>query len=135
MDRYLVIEPSGDLRWIHCHRDGLLDAFYSAIGCDCVENVYSIFSPICLIVDESDRIKHPPQVHNSLASRLYSGFFRGCDDIVGPCVLVAMRRCDNEYGDMDWFPLNDDELTVLSIYLGINIPNFPVMFSEDPNES
>lgn len=135
MDRYLVIEPSGELWWISCHRKGLLNALHSAIGCDCVENVHSIFSPICLIVDESGRIKTPPQVHNPLASLLYAGWILGCDDIVGPCVLASMRRCDNEYGDMDWFPLNDDELSVLSIYLDVNIPEFPAMFSGGNNES
>lgn len=118
MENYLVIEPSGSLRWVEIDRARLLDGLYKAIGCDCVENVRTIIPDVCLIVDESGKIKFPPQPHNAAASRLYRGWLLGLDNIVGPAVVAAIHLVD---GESDWVPLNDAELAKLRA-LGFQIP-------------
>lgn len=131
LERYLVIEPSGDLRWIELERKDLLDVFYKEIGCSCIESVRSVWYPIYLIVDDVGRLLNPPKPHNELASRLYPGWILGDDDIVGSVILVAVREDPNSlYHEYDFFPLNLEELEILSIYMGINIPKFPAMFSD-----
>ena len=72
------------------------------------------------IIDESGKIKNPPQQHNELASNLYYGWLRGLDDIVGPAVLAALRPT-GPYNELDWYPLNTEELLKLE-KLGYNIP-------------
>lgn len=126
IDYYLCIEPSGDLRWISVPRlpnnETLRrEKFSSAIGCDWLENVYTRLPNICLVVDECGKIKQIPQLPNFLASRLYAGAPFG-DLIHGPAVVCAMHPV-NEIGEMDWVPLTAGELSVLSLYLGIEIPD------------
>lgn len=115
-EKYMVIEPSGDVRWIEIDRLNLLEEFYDAIGCDCLENVRTIIPDVCLIVDESGRIKDPPQLHNDRASHMYLGWILGCDDIVGPAIVAAIHLVD---GESDWVPLNDFELFKVKNFLGL----------------
>lgn len=117
MERYLVIEPSGELRWIHTEREQLLQTFYAAIGCDCIETVQTLVPDVCMIVDESGKVKTPPQRHNERASQLYAGYINWtqANNIVGPAVLVAVHPVN---GEPDLVPLNALELrrlTALSI--------------------
>ncbi len=126
IDRYLCITPQGDVEWItvpHVPGNERLrrEKFCSAIGCDWLEQVYSRLPNILLIVDECGKIKEIPQLPNFLASRLYAGAPFG-DLIHGPAVVCAMHPV-NEIGELDWVPLTAAELSVLSLYLGIEIPD------------
>lgn len=115
---FLVIETDGSLRWIQTNPFRLCEDFYNAIGCDWLENVYTVLDDIVLIVDEVGKVKSVPQDFNPLASRLYGGFLYG-DYIAGPAVVAAIHLVD---GESDWVPLNTSELVRLSVFLGIEIP-------------
>lgn len=121
MDKYLTIYPSGDLCWVELHTGHFFPGMYNVIGCDCVEMVQTIIPGICIVVDESGRVKYPPQRHNDVASRLYRGWHFGVGDIVGPAIVVAVRPT-GPYHELDWFPLNAVELAHLSLALGLPIP-------------
>ena len=130
-EKYLRIDPSGEITWIQLDRvlhkyfdgDGPdLDQIHAAIGCSCMEQVRTVIPGIVLLIDESGKIKDPPQHHNEIASRLYYGFLVGKDDIVGPAIVAAMRPTE-PYGEMDLFPLNDVELAKLSLCLGVELPD------------
>ena len=117
MERYLVIEPSGELRWIHTEREQLLQTFYAAIGCDCIETVGTVVPNIYMIVDESGKIKTPPQEHNERASRLYAGYMNWsrANNIAGPAILASIGIVN---GEPDIVPLNELALRRLTA-LGI----------------
>ena len=119
-EKYLVIHPDGKLTWEEIPREQMLDRLHEIIGCSTVEQVRTMIRGIVLIVDESGRIKDPPQNHNALASCLYYGWIAGMDDIVGPAVLAALRPV-GPYHELDWFPLNEPELNTLR-NLGFQIP-------------
>ena len=121
-DKYLVISPSGGLRWEEFERDHWFPRMYEVIGCDCVEQVRTVIPGICIVIDESGKIKCPVQPHNELASRLYYGYHVGLDNIVGPAVVVALRPF-GPYQELDWFPLDPAELARLSLHLGVAIPD------------
>lgn len=130
-EKYLRIDPSGEISWINidrvpykwCDAEGIsLDQIYAAIGCDCMEQVRTVIPGIVILVDESGKIKDPPQRHNELASRLYLGYLRGMDDICGPAIVCAMRPTE-PIGEMDLFPLNAVELAKLSLHLGVPLPD------------
>lgn len=130
IERYLRIDPSGEITWINvdrvpyrwCDGEGMsIDQIYAAIGCSCFEQVRTVLPGIVILVDESGRVKDPPQRHNEIASRLYLGWLRGLDDIVGPAIVCAMRPTE-PYGELDLFPLDSVELAKLSLYLGVELP-------------
>ena len=130
-EKYLRIDPSGDIIWVDidrvlyswCDADGLsLDQVHAAIGCDCLEQVCTVIPGIVLLIDESGKIKYPPQRHNEVASRLYYGFLIGKDDIVGPVIVAALRPTE-PYGERGLFPLNQVELAKLSLCLGVELPD------------
>ena len=106
MEKYMVIMPSGEIRWELVEPAERMKRIYEIIGTDFVENVCTILPDICIIVDESGKIKNPPQQFNPLASLLYAGFLRGHDIIVGPAIVAAIHIVD---GDPDWVPLNQQE--------------------------
>lgn len=116
MEKYLVIYPDAHTEWMECEHDQLLKSCYKVIGCSCVENVRTIFPDVCLIVDESGKIKHPAQPFNDLASTLYAGSIFGDDDIVGPAVVAAIHLVD---GEPDWVPLNDFELYIVTQHIAL----------------
>lgn len=130
-ERYLRIDPSGELSWVLIDRvpykfdpsiEGLsLDQIYAAIGCSCMEQVRTIIPGIVILIDESGKLKSPPQPHNELASRLYAGWHYGLDDIVGPALVCAMRPTP-PIGEHDLFPLQHRELLQLSLVLGVHLP-------------
>ena len=115
MEKYLVIEPGGWLREIETEREQLLETFRTAIGCDCIETVKTVIPDICLIVDESGKVKTPPQRHNERASRLYAGYitWSGANNIAGPAILAAVHLVN---GEPDLVPLNALELRRLTAY-------------------
>lgn len=130
-EKYLRIDPSGEITWIqldrvlhkYCDGDGPdLDQIHASIGCSCMEQVRTVIPGIVLLIDESGKIKDPPQRHNEIASRLYYGFLIGKDDIVGPVIVAALRPTE-PYGELDLFPLNDVELAKLSLCLGVELPD------------
>lgn len=132
LEKYLRIDPSGEITWIELERLPRYDEIYCGaeavsildlhpvIGCDCVEMVRSVIPGIVFFVDESGRIKDPPQALNPLVSRLYAGTAYG-DPIVGPAVLFAVRRTE-PYGEEDIFPLSESQLSILSLALGVQLP-------------
>lgn len=91
----------------------MLDKLHEIIGCSCVEQVRTIVKNVVMIVDESGKIKNPPQEHNALASTLYYGWIAGMDNIVGPAVLAELRPV-GPYQELDWFPLRPINLVRLS---------------------
>lgn len=107
LEKYMVIYPDCHIEWMECEHDQLVKSCYKVIGCSCVENVRTIIPDVCLIVDESGKLKNPAQPHNDLASTFYAGWIFGDDDIVGPAVVAAIHQVD---GESDWVPLNDFEL-------------------------
>lgn len=123
MSKYLVVYPDGDIHWeeIPDHGHERLDRMHDVIGCSCVEQVRTIFPDISLVIDESGKCKYPPKEHNELASRLYYGYHIGCDDIVGPVILCGLDHV-GPYHELDLVPLNERQLSLLSLVFGKKIP-------------
>ena len=120
-DHYLVLYPSGELRWIQItDRRYLAAEFRKAIGCDWLEHVTLPHGFGC-VVDECGKIKERPQLFNPLASRFYPGTQFG-DPLVGPVVFV---RIDLVNGESDWVPLRDEDLARISLMIGEPIPELP----------
>lgn len=127
-EKYLKINPSGTLEWIELdrlprHDDIYLGAeavsvsdLYPVIGCSCVEQVYTIIPGVVIMVDESGKIKYPPQPINPKASRLYAGSAHG-DFIHGPAVVFALRSTP-PYGEYDIFPLEAHQLLAVMKAIG-----------------
>lgn len=120
-EQYLVIEPSGEVRWEEIRREALLDRLHEIIDCDCVEQVRTIIPDLVLIVDESGRVKTPPKEHNELCSWLYMGWIVGVDDIVGTAVLATLKPV-GPYHELDWFTITDRQKAFL-LSLGFEIPD------------
>ncbi len=130
-EKYLRIDPSGDVTWISIDRvpyefdpsiEGLnIEQIYAAIDCSCFEQVCTVIPGIVLLVDESGKIKDPQQRHNELASRFYMGYLRGLDDIVGPAIVAAMRPTP-PIGEHDLFPLLPSEIQKVEFILGKKVP-------------
>lgn len=114
-EKYWVLDPDGSACQIEIERINMLDEFYAAIDCDCLENVRTIIPDVCLIVDESGRIKYPAKQHNARASLLYLGYLVGRDDIVGSAILAAIHLVD---GESDWVPLSPSELAKVTACIG-----------------
>ena len=106
MERYMVIMPSGEIRWELVEPAERMKRFYEIIGTDWVENVYTILPDICIIVDDYGNLKDPPQQFNLWASLLYAGFHLERDYIAGPAIVAAIHLVD---GKLDWVPLNQKE--------------------------
>lgn len=132
MELYLKIDPDGTLSWIPLCRKRLFDSvfngaegldvsdLYPVIGCSCVEQVHTRIRGVVILVDESGKIKDPPQPVNPLASKLYAGAPYG-DMIHGPAVVFSLRPTP-PIGEHDLFPLHKSELNLLSVCLGVPIP-------------
>lgn len=120
-DRYLVIDPIGELRWIRTSRDNMVRDFHNAIDCNWLENVYTVLPGIVIIVDEVGKVKQNPQRYNPIASRLYAGSPFG-DPIVGPAVLASIGLVD---GESDWVSLTNAQLQCVAQYLQIELPAVP----------
>lgn len=118
-ERYLVIYPNGKLKWILADGDELVPAFRRVIGCNWLENVYTVLPDIVIIVDEVGKVRQNPQRLNPIASRLYAGTQFG-DPIVGPAVVAAIHLRD---GDLDWVPLTVPELIKVRNFLQIDLPD------------
>lgn len=131
-EKYLKIDPSGELSWIELERFPRHDEIYlgaealdvrdlyPVIGCSCVEMVYSRIRGVVFMVDESGKIKDPMQPLNPLASKLYAGAPYG-DMIHGPVVLFSLRPTP-PIGEQRLFPLTQNELNLVSVCLGVKIP-------------
>lgn len=115
--KFLCLDPDGTCRWILTNRRRLLDDFYAAIGCDCVEHVTLPFGFGC-VVDGCGKIKAEPQPINLLASRLYPGTPYG-DLLVGPVIFVRIDLVD---GEPDWCPLHRNQVCFLCSILGLEVP-------------
>lgn len=132
LEKYLKIDPSGELSWIELERLPRHDEIYygaealdvrdlyPVIGCSCVEMVRSRIRGVVLMVDESGKMKTPIQCFNPLASKLYAGAAHG-DMIHGPVVLFSLRPTP-PIGEQDLFPLTPSELNLVSVCLGVKIP-------------
>lgn len=132
VEKYLKIDPSGELSWIELERCPRYDEIYQGaesisladlypiIGCSCCEQVYSVIPGIVFMVDESGKIKDPMQPYNRLGSRLYDGSAFG-DYIHGSIVLFSMQRTE-PYGEYDLFPLSASDEAKLSLFLGVSLP-------------
>lgn len=104
IDKYWVLYPSGDVKQVSIDRSELLDRMHEVIGCDCIEQVRTIVPDLCMIVDESGKIKDPPQEFNPIASLLYAGFLYADDAIVGPVIFVSLQSVP-PFDELDWFPI------------------------------
>lgn len=132
IEKYLKIDPSGELSWIELERKPRHDDIfcgaeslsifdlYPVIGCSCVEMVRSRIRGVVFMVDEFGKIKTPMQPLNLLASKLYAGAPYG-DMIHGPVVLFSLRPAP-PIGEQDLFPLTQNELNLVSVCLGVKIP-------------
>ena len=117
-EKYLRLDPSGELRWITIDRDRFLEDLYETIGTSSVEHVQLMHGLEC-IVDELGYY-HDHQRANLHASPLYAGWIRGVP-LVGAVVFV--RTGLDEYGDYDWFPLLPGHIRTLEHRLGVDIPD------------
>lgn len=131
MEKHLMIYPSGDLCWVEVERkpyewiegEGLDQSrLHELIGCNFLEQVRTVLPNIVLVIDESGKLKSPPQAHNELASRLYLGYINGVEDIVGPALICSLRPCE-PYGEYDWSELSPADIARLSLFLGVVIPD------------
>lgn len=116
-ESYLVIYPDGSLKWCLADPDNLCPAFHRAIGCDWLENVYTVLRDIVIIVDEVGKVKQDPQPLNPIASRLYAGSLYG-DFIHGPAVVAAIHLRN---GESDWVPLSLPELLKVAGFLDLDL--------------
>jgi len=116
-EKYWVIVPCGDVNQVTIDRAQLLDRMHEVIGCDCLEQVRTIIPGLCMIVDESGKIKTPPQEFNPVASMLYWGWLRGNDPIVGPAILVSLQPVP-PLDEMDWFPITPFHELQLKLLFG-----------------
>lgn len=124
-DFYLVIEPSGDMRWERIDHSNLLDRLHQIIGCRCIEQVNSILDGISLIVDDSGKIKSPAKAFNRTASPLYAGYIIGDDSIVGTVVLASVRvDPESPYHEHDLFGLDIFDYLLLR-QSGFKVPPRP----------
>lgn len=133
-EKHLLFDPSGKISWILLDRKPNFGPVYNGdlaldlnqirdwIGCSCLEQVRTVLYDLVLVIDESGKIKDPPQQHNELASKLYAGYHAGVDNIVGPAIVMALRR-SGPYGEEDWYPLSDADLARLSLFLGVKLPD------------
>lgn len=124
--KHLVIYPSGEMKWVDLDRKRCYDEIYCGdyaydfdqihriIGCDCFEQVCLELRDIVILIDESGKIKNPPQQHNELVSRLYGGYARGVD-IVGPAIFFRQIGANI-------YPLQPVDEARLSLFLGVNLP-------------
>ena len=127
-EKYLKINPSGTLEWIELdrlprHNDIYCGAeaisvrdLHPVIGCSCVEQVSTIIPGVVIMVDESGKIKDPPQPINHKACHLYAGSAYG-DYIHGPAVVFSLRRTP-PYGELDIFPLEAYQLLAVMKAIG-----------------
>lgn len=118
VETYFVINPDGSIKSFVCEDKYRLDYFYKIIGCVCVEQVRTIFRDLVIVIDESGKVKDPPQPHNEIASRLYHGYRIGIDNIVGPAILVMLHPVGPLH-ELDWRPLTRDELGSVCKFLGV----------------
>lgn len=133
LEKYLCIEPSGEVRWIELERKPRYNAVYNGeealslkdlypiLDCSCCEQVRTCLRDIVIMVDESGRIKTPPKPHNEIASQLYLGWHFGGDDICGTAVVFALRPIP-PYGEQDIFPLTPDQEEKVAQILGVELP-------------
>ena len=112
MEKYMVIMPSGEIRWELVEPAERMKRFHEIIGTNILENVNTILPDICIIVDDYGKLRNPPQQFNVWASLLYAGFLRGADTIAGPAIVAAIHPV-NEIGERDWVPLNQEEEQML----------------------
>jgi len=117
LGRFLVIYPDGKLSWVETDRVRMCSNFRKAIGCNWLENVYTVLPDIVIIVDEVGKVKQDPQPLNPIASRLYAGSMYG-DYIHGPAIVAAIHMYQGEY---DWVPLTVRELFKLQHFLQIDL--------------
>ena len=134
LEKYLCIEPSGEVRWIELERKPRFNGVYNGeealslkdlypiIGCSCCELVRTCLRDIVIMVDECGRIKTPPKPHNEIASQLYLGWHFGGDDICGTAVVFALRFTP-PYGEQDIFPLTPDQEVQVAQILGVPLPD------------
>lgn len=121
-EQYLVLDPDGTFRWISVDRSHLLESFYAALDCTCVECVrVSSDGILCAIVDESGIIDAKPI--NRYASNLYPGSY-----LFGS---VLFCRIGIRNGEPDWFPLSRFALHYLEYRLGMSIPPCPECGDQD----
>lgn len=120
-EKYLVINPSGSVKWIHTDRKHMAADFRKVIRCNWLENVYTVLPGIVIIVDEVGKVRQDPQIFNPVASRLYGGAPYG-DFIHGPAVVACIGLTDE---GMDWIPLQQSQLQLLQNWLQIELPEVP----------
>ena len=131
MELYLKIDPDGTLSWIPLCRKPRFDSVYNGddvisvsdlhpvIGCSCVEMLFTRIRGVVIFVDDCGALD-PPQTVNPLASKLYAGAPYG-HMIHGPVVVFSLRPLPHNHGE-DLFPLSKSELNLLSVCLGVPIP-------------
>lgn len=118
LEKFLVLNPDGSMRWIQTERSSLVASFKAAIGCDVLENV-RLPHGFCCVVDEMGKVKRNPQPFNIFASYLYPGTPHG-DPIIGPVVFCRIDLVD---GEPDWVELCPADLRLLEIETGLKIPD------------
>ena len=134
MEKYLVVYPSGELKWVGLERKPCYDGIYNGeetlslddireiIGCEWLEQVHTTIFNVVMYIDEVGKILPQPKAHNELASRLYAGWKPlRLDDIRGIAVLFALRPC-NELGELDLYPLLPSQLEAVAREMGVAIP-------------
>lgn len=133
-EKYLRIDPSGELSWIELERlprhDDVfccaeairISDLYPVLDCDFIEIVRTVLPGIVIVIDDAGKLLFPPKPHNDLASRLYAGWLCGRDNIVGIAVVFAERPFE-PLGELDLFPLSSSEESLLSLALGVCIPD------------
>lgn len=117
-EKYLRLDPSGELSWITIDRDHFLEGLYEAIGCTSVEHVQLLHNFECIV--DKFGFFHDHQMANFFISPLYAGWYRGIP-LVGPVVFV--RTDLNEYDESDWFPLLPCNIRALEYFLGVDLPD------------
>ena len=98
----------------------LLSDLYPVIGCSCIETV-AVGHGLVLLVDESGKIKDPPQPLNPFASRFYRGSMFG-DFIHGTVVFCNLAMIPGDY-EFDLYPLTSDQLSLVELVLGVQAPD------------
>lgn len=118
LEKYLRLDPSGELSWITIDRDHFLEGLYEAIGCEWVEHVQLRHGLECLVDEVGALYGH--QLINFPASRLYAGYISGVP-LFGPVIFV--RTGIGPSGEPEWLPLQPGDIRVLEHRLNVDIPD------------
>lgn len=113
METYIRLRCHKEPELVEIDPKKLLDGFYQALECDCIESV-PIRNGYLMIVDESGKLKN--KEYNQVASALYNSEFNITDWIAGDA-LISRIGCRGD--EIDIVPLSKHEAALMHAKLKV----------------